>query len=79
MENMYLGDKMKSNIGKIIDDQGFKKKYIADKMEVSPTQLSNWINNRNYIPIDKAYKLAELLNCKVDDLYSKEEKIDGHE
>ncbi|WP_368657611.1 helix-turn-helix domain-containing protein [Metabacillus halosaccharovorans] len=68
---------MKSNIGKLIDEKGYKKKYIAEKMEVTPTQLSNWINNRNYIPIDKAFKLADLLNCKVDDLYSYKGEKEG--
>lgn len=66
---------MKSNIGSLIDERGYKKKYIAEKMEITQAQLSNWINNRNFIPIDKAFKLASLLNCKVDDLYNyKEEK-----
>lgn len=65
---------MKSNIGKLIEERGYKKKYIAEKMGVSQTQLSNWVNNRNYMPIDKAYKLADMLGCKVDDLYERIEE-----
>lgn len=61
--------KMKCKIGEIIDNKGYKKKWIAGQMEVSPTQLSNWISGRSYPPMDKAFKLAKFLNCKVDDLY----------
>lgn len=60
---------MKSRIGEWIDRTGFKKKYIAKELDISPTQLSNWIAGRSYPPIEKAFKLAELLQCKVDDLY----------
>ncbi|WP_284037480.1 helix-turn-helix transcriptional regulator [Neobacillus sp. 114] len=64
---------MKSRIGEFIDAAGYKKKYIAKELEVSPTQLSNWISGRSYPTIEKAFKLAALLSVKVDDLYTKEE------
>jgi putative transcriptional regulator len=64
---------LKSRIGELIEAAGYKKKYIANLLGISPTQLSNWISGRSYPPIDKAFKLAEILGCKVDDLY---EKID---
>lgn len=60
---------MKSRIGEWIDRAGYKKKYIAKELDVSPTQLSNWIAGRSNPPIEKAFKLASMLNCKVDDLY----------
>ncbi|MGE6379974.1 helix-turn-helix transcriptional regulator [Peribacillus muralis] len=64
---------MKSRIGECIDKTGFKKKYIAVKLEVSPTQLSNWISGRSFPTIEKAFRLAKLLGVKVDDLYEEEE------
>lgn len=64
---------MKCKIGPIIESKGFKKKYIAEKVGVSPNQLSNWITNKNYPPMDKAFRLAEILECKVDDLYEIED------
>lgn len=60
---------MKSNIGELIDKKGYKKKYIATKLDVTPTQLSNWVSGRSYPTIEKAFRLAEILDCKVDDLY----------
>lgn len=64
---------MKCEIGRLIDERGYRRKFIADKMGVTPQQLSNWIHERNYPTIDKAFKLADLLGVKVDDLYTKKE------
>ena len=35
----------------------------------SQTVLSRWINNHSKPSLEKAFKLADLLGCKVDDLY----------
>jgi transcriptional regulator with XRE-family HTH domain len=60
---------MKSRIGELIEAAGYKKKYIAQKLDISPTQLSNWISGRSYPPIEKAFKLAKMLGVKIDELY----------
>ncbi|MDF2791660.1 MAG: transcriptional regulator [Neobacillus sp.] len=66
---------MISRIGYWIDLRGFKKKYIASELHISPTQLSNWISGRSYPTIEKAFKLAEILECEVDDLYEKKSPL----
>lgn len=63
---------MKSKIGYWIEEKGYRKKYIAKKLEVTPNQISNWINGRSHPTIEKAFKLANLLGVKVDDLYERE-------
>lgn len=65
---------MRSKIGEIIDKQGYKKKYVAEKMDITQSQLSNWISGRAYPPMDKAFRLAKVLNVKVDDLYEEIEE-----
>jgi putative transcriptional regulator len=60
---------MKSKIGQVIEDRGLMKKYVAKKLGVSPSQISNWISGKSYPTLNKAFKLAKLLQCKVDDLY----------
>ena len=67
-------DVVKSRIGSCIEKSGLKKKYIAEQLDISPTQLSNWISMRSYPPAEKLFKLADLLNVKVDDLYEREEE-----
>lgn len=64
--------KLKSNIEYWIGKRGYKKKFIADQLGVSQTVLSRWVNDKNMPSVINLFKLAELLNCKVDDLYTKE-------
>lgn len=63
---------MKCKIGELIVAKGMKKKYVAKEIGITPSQLSNWLALKSYPPLDKAYKLAELLGVNVDDLYEKE-------
>lgn len=62
---------MISRIGQMIELSGLKKGYIANRLGISRQQLSNWIGGRSFPPIEKAFDLADLLNCKVDDLYER--------
>ncbi|MDF2534435.1 MAG: transcriptional regulator [Bacillales bacterium] len=64
---------MKSKIGYWIEQRGYMKKYIAKQLEVTPTQLSNWVSGKSHPTIEKAFKLAEILEIKVDDLYERVE------
>ncbi|MGE7216567.1 helix-turn-helix domain-containing protein [Priestia koreensis] len=59
----------KPRINFLIQRAGIKKKFIAESIGVSANQLSNWISGKNYPTVDKAFKLADLLNCDVKDLY----------
>ena len=70
---------MKSCIGEWIEKSGYKKKYIAAVLEISPTQLSNWIAGRSYPPLEKAFKLSRLLGVTVEDLFEyRGESEDGN-
>ena len=60
---------MKSNIDYWIEKSGYKKKWIAKQLGVSQTVLSRWINGHSMPSLINAFKLAKILNCKVDDLY----------
>lgn len=60
---------MKNNINVWIAKSEYKKKYVAKELKVSQTVLSRWINGHSKPSLINAFKLAHLLNCKVDDLY----------
>lgn len=62
---------MKSRIGYWIEERGYMKKYIAKQLGVSQNQISNWISGKSNPTIEKAFKLADLLGVKVDDLYDR--------
>lgn len=67
--NMYIGDVMKNNIDYWIEKRGYKKKWIAGQLGVTNTVLSRWINGHSNPSLENAFKLARLLDCKVDDLF----------
>lgn len=61
--------KLICRIEDLIKESGLKKSFIAEKLGVTTYQLRNYETSKSLIPIDKAYRLADLLNVKVDDLY----------
>ena len=63
-----------SRIKGIMDSKGLKHKWVAEQMGVAPTVLSRWANDRGKPSIERLFKLAHILNCKVDDLYEWIEK-----
>lgn len=60
---------LKSNINYWINKRGYKKQWIAKQMGVSREVLSRWINGHTMPSLINAFKLADILDCKVDDLY----------
>lgn len=60
----------------LIKKSGYRKDFIADKLGISTRQLRNYELNKSYIPMDKAYLLAELLGVTLDDLYEKKPHSD---
>lgn len=66
---MWVIKMIKSRIGEVIDSKGLKHRWVAEQVGVAPTVISRWIHNRGKPSVDKLFKLANILNCKVDDLY----------
>lgn len=62
---------LRCRLEELIKESGYRKDFIADRLGISTRQLRNYELNKNYIPMDKAYILAELLGVKTDDLYEK--------
>lgn len=69
---------MKSNIGKLIEEKGLRKSFVAEKLGVNYRQLRNYETGHSLIPFDKAFILADLLNCKLEDLYERIQDEDKH-
>ncbi len=65
---------MKSNLNVRIAISEMSKKEVAKKLGVSQITLSRWVNNHSKPSLEKAFQLAEILNCKVDDLYDIQNK-----
>ena len=65
--------KIKALIEEKVANKGYKKSFIAEKLNISVRQFRKYETGESLIPIDKAYVLARLLECKIDDLYEWEE------
>lgn len=65
---------MKLKIEELIVESGLKKKYVAEQLGININTLTNWIKGKNMPKLDQAVKLAHILNCKVDDLYTWDDK-----
>ncbi|MGG3383096.1 helix-turn-helix transcriptional regulator [Heyndrickxia faecalis] len=63
---------LKSRIGQLLRTSKYRREFIQKELDISANTLSNWCTSRTYPTIDKAYKLAKLLDVKLDELYEEE-------
>lgn len=61
---------LKSNIGEIIKNSPYRRDYIEGYMGVSKNTLSNWCLGKTTPKVEDLFKLARLLDKKVDELYT---------
>ena len=62
---------LESRIGMLIRVSKYKREYIQNELGVSANTLSNWCTGKTYPTMDKAYILADLLECSVEELYER--------
>ena len=50
-------------------EKEYTQQYMADGIEVSVGCYNMYENNQRKIPLEKAEKIAQLLNCTKDDIF----------
>lgn len=60
--------RIESRIGQKIEESGLRDDFIAKKIGVSKRTVYNLKRGLSYPTFEKAFILADLLGCKVDDL-----------
>lgn len=60
---------LKNNIKKILDKQGRKANYLARKIGISESHLSNIIRGKITPSIELVLKISKVLNVKVENLF----------
>lgn len=50
-----------------------QQKEVAEKLKVSIQSFSSWVTGRGNPTLEGAFKLAKVLDCKVDDLWDYED------
>lgn len=71
--------KLKSKIKGLIDESGYKRSFIAEKLGVSVKQLRNYESGNSLIPMDKAFILVKLLQGNLNDLYEEDNRKEAEE
>lgn len=60
---------LKSRLKEVLNERGLKQKWVAEKMNLPPTVISRWANNRGYPSVEKLFLMAKIIGCTVDELY----------
>ena len=61
--------KHENSIKEMIDKSGLKQTFIADRLGFHPADISHWISGRRLMGKVVCKDMAELLNCRMCDLY----------
>jgi putative transcriptional regulator len=68
---------MESRIKEWIVRRKLKNDLVADRLGVSRETVSKWCNDKSVPSLKKAFELASLLECKVDDLFYFDDNKEG--
>lgn len=63
---------MKSRLKELIARNDLSNEEVSKLLGVSRETVSKWANNKVKPSLETAFKLADLLACKVDDLYKRD-------
>jgi DNA-binding XRE family transcriptional regulator len=64
---------LENRLNEIIKKKGLKKTFIADQLGVSKQALNAWANGSSKPSLENAFKIAELLDCSLYDVWKKGE------
>ena len=62
-------------INEVLKEHGLKQKDLAEKMGIKPISLNQMLG-RGTIGVDRLCEMAEIIGCKVTELFEEEKKSD---
>lgn len=65
---------MKSRLNDIIEERGIKKGWVAEKVGISRTTISQLTNEKSLPTLPVAYRIAKLLNVKIEEIWYEEDE-----
>jgi DNA-binding XRE family transcriptional regulator len=60
---------LKSKIKVKLAELNIKQQELSGKLGVTKQTMSLWANGKSMPTLETAFKIAKLLDCKVDDLF----------
>jgi DNA-binding XRE family transcriptional regulator len=61
---------LKSRIKVRLAELEMKQQDLSEKLGVTKQTMSSWVNGKSSPTLETAFKIAKLLDCKVDDLFN---------
>ena len=65
---------MRSRIRMLVKKSKYKRSYIENELGITANTLSNWCTGKTYPTMDMAYKLADILEVDISQLYERMDK-----
>ena len=63
-----------NRIKELLARNGLKVKWVAEQIDCHPTEVSQWIAGRRTPSLPRAIKIANLLGCTVEELFTTTEQ-----
>lgn len=60
---------IKSKIKVRLAELEINQQDLSEKLGVTKQTMNSWVNGRSMPTLETAFKIAKLLDCKVDDLF----------
>jgi len=60
---------LKSKIKVRLAELDMRQQDLSEKLGVTKQTMNAWVNGRSTPTLETAFKIANVLECKVDDLY----------
>lgn len=60
---------LKSKIRVKLAELDMRQQELSEMLGVTKQTTSLWVNGKSHPTLETAFKIAKLLDCKVDDLY----------
>jgi transcriptional regulator with XRE-family HTH domain len=60
-----------NKIKEVLEDRGIKQVWLAEKLGKSYNMVNGYVQNRRQPSLETLFKIAEILDVKVEDLISK--------
>lgn len=74
INSLELSKLLRSRIKVRLAELDIQQIELADRLEVTKQTMNGWVKGRNKPPLETAFKIAFMLDCKVDDLWEYSEK-----
>ena len=65
---------VKNRLKEILTERGIKQNWLAEQVKVDKSTIGNIIKNRFNTSLEVAFKIANVLNLNVDDVFYYEEE-----